>query len=63
MRIKISLQARLELQAEVRQTYQKACWKKKREILDAFIATTGYQRKYAGMDLSRPIKFNYENYC
>jgi len=47
MRIKISLQARLELQAEVRQAYQKACWKKKREILDAFIATTGYQRKYA----------------
>ena len=47
MTIKLmSLSARRELLASVRQKYQEASWKDKGKILDGFVATTGCGRKH-----------------
>lgn len=43
----LSLSARKELLGCIRNQYQKAAWKEKRKLLDGFISTTGYKRKYA----------------
>ncbi len=47
MMAKMSLQARRELVSSVRMKYKKSVWKKKNDILNGFVAATGYQRKYA----------------
>ncbi len=49
---KVSLKARKELLIKVRDKYKNAGWKEKVEILNGFIASTGYQRKYAIMLLN-----------
>ncbi len=43
----MSLTARRELLASVRQSYHEASWAEKGKILDGFIAATDYERKYA----------------
>jgi len=43
----MSLSARRELVASIRQKYQEANRIDKGEILDGFLAATGYGRKYA----------------
>ncbi len=43
----MSLIARRELQASIREKYRDANWTDKRKILDGFVAATGYERKYA----------------
>jgi len=43
----MSLSARRELLASIRQKYHNASWQDKRKILDGFVAATGYDRKYA----------------
>ncbi len=43
----MSLSARRELMASVRQKYDKADWTGKGKILDGFVAATEYDRKYA----------------
>lgn len=47
MKDKISIHARQELLIRVREGYKQATRKQKRKILDGFVATTGYGRKYA----------------
>lgn len=47
MQNRISLQSRKELAQRVRERYDQADWKEKTKILDGFIASTGYGRKYA----------------
>ena len=47
MKIYMSLSSRRELLIHMRSQYHQANWQEKRKILDGFIATTGYQRKYA----------------
>ena len=44
---KVSLRAKQEMISFVREKYQQSSRKEKSKILDGFIATTGYQRKYA----------------
>ncbi len=51
----MSLQARKELLNSMRARYQQANWQEKGKLADAFIATTGYARKYAITQLNRPI--------
>ena len=36
-----------ELIEQARSKYQKTPWREKSKVLDGFIETTGYQRKYA----------------
>ncbi len=57
---KMSLQTRRELMEQIRSKYQQAPWKEKNKILNGFIETTGYQRKYAIFLLNRkePTKAN-----
>ncbi len=43
----MSLTARRELLASVRQSYRDATWAEKGRILDGFVAATDYERKYA----------------
>jgi hypothetical protein len=43
----MSLSARKELLASVRQKYHDSDWKEKGRILDGFVAATGYDRKHA----------------
>jgi len=43
----MSLSARREMLASIRNKYRQASWALKRRILDGFIASTGYDRKYA----------------
>ena len=43
----MSLEARKEMLAVVQTKYQSADWKNKHQILDGFIAATGYERKHA----------------
>lgn len=43
----MSLTARRELLASVRQSYRAADWVEKGKILDGFVAVTDYERKYA----------------
>lgn len=50
----MSLSARRELLASVRQTYHDAGWADKGKILDGFIAATGYGRKHAIQLLNSP---------
>ena len=47
MGVDMSLQTRKELTASVKLKYSKASWQEKRELLNGFVAATGYQRKYA----------------
>jgi hypothetical protein len=47
MKTQMSLQLRRELLFRIKEGYQLAPWKEKVKLLDGFIATTGYQRKYA----------------
>lgn len=47
MKGKISILSRKELLMRIRGNYKQATRKEKRKILDGFIATTGYGRKYA----------------
>ena len=48
MTVKImSLIARRELHASIRERYRKSNWIEKRKLLDGFVAATGYERKYA----------------
>jgi hypothetical protein len=47
MRHKMTKDARLELSKVVRQQYKNADWSEKGALLDHFVATTGYSRKYA----------------
>lgn len=42
----MSLQTRRELIEQVRSKYQQASWREKSKVLDRFIETTGYNRKY-----------------
>jgi hypothetical protein len=50
----MSLSARRELLASVRQKYHDARWSEKGKILDGFVAVTGYGRKHAIQLLHRP---------
>lgn len=50
----MSLTARRELLASVRQTYRDASWSDKGKILDGFVAVTGYGRKHAIQLLHSP---------
>jgi hypothetical protein len=43
----MSRQARQEGLISIQSTYQQGDWKLKNKLLDGFIATTGYERKYA----------------
>ena len=43
----MSLSARKELLASVRQKYRDSSWIDKGKILDGFVAATGYDRKHA----------------
>jgi hypothetical protein len=43
----MSLTARRELLASVRQKYRDASWMDKGKILDGFVTATGYDRKHA----------------
>ena len=43
----MSLAARRELQASIRQKYRNASWADRSKLLDGFVAATGYERKYA----------------
>ena len=43
----MSLSARKELLASVRQKYHDSSWMNKGKILDGFVAATGYDRKHA----------------
>lgn len=43
----MSLSARKELLASIRQKYRDSSWMDKRKILDGFVAATGYDRKHA----------------
>ncbi len=43
----MSLSARREMLISIRQRYLESSWTEKGRILDGFIATTGYDRKYA----------------
>jgi hypothetical protein len=48
MRVKkMSLQTRKELIKKIRSKYHQASWVNKSKLLNGFIETTGYQRKYA----------------
>ena len=42
----MSLIARRELHASIRERYQNSIWIDKRKLLDGFVAATGYERKY-----------------
>ena len=44
---KMSLQTRKELIKQIRSKYHQASWADKSKLLNGFIETTGYQRKYA----------------
>lgn len=48
----MSLTARREMLASVRQSYRDATWAEKGKILDGFVAATDYERKYASRLLS-----------
>lgn len=50
----MSLSARRELLASVRQSYDDASWSDKGKILDGFVAATGYGRKHAIQLLHSP---------
>lgn len=52
----MSQQSKRELVVIIRPRYQKGNRKQKARILDEFVATTGYHRKYAIRVLSRPGK-------
>lgn len=43
----MSLGARRELQAIIKQKYHNASWADRSKLLDGFVAATGYERKYA----------------
>jgi len=43
----MSLAARKELQASIKQKYRNASWVDRSKLLDGFVAATGYERKYA----------------
>ena len=47
MKITMSIQTRKELLVSIRERYKKASWEGKGRILDGFITTTNYNRKYA----------------
>jgi hypothetical protein len=47
MKQMMSLSARREMLISIRQRYLESSWTEKGRILDGFIATTGYDRKYA----------------
>ena len=47
MEAKMSIQTRKEILLHVKKRYQEASSNKKRKILDEFIETTNYRRKYA----------------
>ena len=53
MKKMMSLTARRELLASVRQSYRDASWTEKGKILDGFLAATDYDRKYASRLLKR----------
>lgn len=56
MEPKMSLQAKKELLFRMRSRYQNADRKEKTEILNGFIAATGYHRKYAASVLAKNFK-------
>lgn len=47
MEVKMSIQTRKEILLHIKKRYQEASSSKKRKILDEFIETTNYRRKYA----------------
>lgn len=47
MRSSMSLKSKRELLQALRPAYHEASYKQKKELLDGFIAATGYERKYA----------------
>lgn len=49
----MSLSARRQMLASIQNKYRQAIWALKRRILDGFIASTGYDRKYAIQLLNR----------
>jgi hypothetical protein len=49
----MSLSARREMLAGIRETYQAAPWVEKGRILDGFVASSGYERKYSIQLLNR----------
>lgn len=53
MRQKMSQGARKELLAALKPEYLRASWTQKQQLLDGFIAATGYDRKYAIAILNR----------
>lgn len=53
VRRKMSLNSRRELLAATAERYQQATKKEKESILDEFVATTAYHRKYANRLLLR----------
>jgi transposase InsO family protein len=56
MRHKMSKDGRRELLMVVRKDYRDADWKEKRTILDNFVRSTGYNRKYAVTLLGTPAR-------
>ncbi len=55
MRLSMSFQGRIELLAQVAPRYREANKKQKSLILNEFITSTGYARKYAIRLLSSPV--------
>ena len=47
MRIAMSYRTRRELLIQIKPRYREAEYKHKKSILDEFVASTGYSRKYA----------------
>jgi hypothetical protein len=56
MRSTMSAQSRRELLLALRQKYQNASWTVKKQLLDGFVAATGYHRKYAVTLLSKGVR-------
>lgn len=52
----MSIQSKRELLTAITGRYRSACRKDKRQILDEFVAATGYHRKYAVQLLNHPPK-------
>lgn len=47
MRLKMTIKSRKELLAALRPMYAQVTWKEKQQVLDGFVAATGYCRKHA----------------
>jgi len=53
MKKSMSLSARIELLNSMRERYREISWQEKRKLVDGFMLSTGYSRKYAITQLNR----------